>query len=630
MLRFQVRNFVYLLITMIFSAGIYFVDSSGLLYKANLLEFPQHKPFDGTVYPIKRVPNWAALNASDWKKNFNDLGNGDFIDLPEYLPEKLKFPTDQLAWKNPEHDIIRNMKITFSVPYLGNYNLDGLENVGSHPAVDIKVPTNTPIYAMANGTVIKASRQGSGFGNHIVLRHDNFPGYEDKNKLNTIYSSYSHLGDLNVNVGDVVDKGKQIGISGSSGIATTPHLHFQIDTDQAPWHPFWLFSSQEASNAGLSFFEAVNSGLGREKAAETNINPLLYVKKYLNENASSIGTNVNAQSYVAQSDSSSETPALGVKANDAVEVASPATNSEDAVLTSTEAVSASSTTTAAVDSKQLTFDIRVSNTYSTGQATNFTVYMRTQDGMPYTDGFNGEIILTSEKGNFTVKNPILSAVQFDNDAKSTNSFSRLEVGSDRIKLQHDGDVYFSDTFEIVEGDANKIFNDVSKSHKNYKAIAYLSKKSVIEGYSDGTFRPYKPVNRVEALKFILEGINANLVTGKLPFNDTQTNEWYAGYLYTGYKKNIVNGDPDGKFRPADSVNRAEFLKILFSGMGVQVADKIEVSPYSGVSVDSWYAPYVAKAKELKILDDDLASFDASAVMSRGEVAEIMYRAIKGK
>src|SRR5690606_16716036 len=46
------------------------------------------------------------------------------------------------------------------------------------------------------------------------------------------------------------------------------------------WHPYWPFTSLEASNAGLSFFEALNAGLGKEAGIAATINPLVYVQKY--------------------------------------------------------------------------------------------------------------------------------------------------------------------------------------------------------------------------------------------------------------------------------------------------------------------------------------------------------------
>ena len=100
------------------------------------------------------------------------------------------------------------------------------------------------------------------------------------------------------------------------------------------------------------------------------------------------------------------------------------------------------------------------------------------------------------------------------------------------------------------------------------------------------------------------------------------------YLYTAYKKGIVNGDPDGNFRPNDSVLLSELLKIVFNGMKVDVDENVNVAPYSDVDVNAWFAPYISYAKELEIIDPNVDKINPAKELTRGEVAEIIYKVMK--
>ncbi|MFZ2256175.1 MAG: hypothetical protein WAW59_00570 [Patescibacteria group bacterium] len=72
-----------------------------------------------------------------------------------------------------------------------------------------------------------------------------------------------------------------LGRVGMTGITTTPHLHFQIDTAEAPFHPYWPFTSADSRNAGLGFFESVNAGLGKENALKYTIHPMNFINANL-------------------------------------------------------------------------------------------------------------------------------------------------------------------------------------------------------------------------------------------------------------------------------------------------------------------------------------------------------------
>ncbi len=613
--------------TSMYVGGMY----SNLIY-TSVVGFPAHAPFDGTVYPIKKIPDWSHVKPDKYKSPYDAFSDGELTDVPKYEPEKLSIKTDTLKWGNPADDKVRNAKITYSVPYMSTYLLDGKEYTGSHPAVDIKVPEGTPVYAIMNGTVIKTSMQSSGFGHHIVIQHNNVPGPDDSSKKVTLYSSYNHLKDVNVSVGDVVTKGQQIATSGMTGTATTPHVHFQIDTSEAPWHPFWPFTFKEASDAGLDFFTAINAGLGKESALTATINPLKYVNQYIDPNAVYSNSSTTSSSAVTPT----VTPTLSPSSTEAATATSAvptstdntsddATQPSDSVAVSDTPVNVETQVEPKVEQPVLTFAFEVNGSYTEGQNAQFKILLRDQNGNVFKDGFTGEAVVSSLNGHFVATSSIFTNLQFNGNGEFVNSIKDMKPGSDKIKLDYDGKTYYSTGFKILTNSSGDMFSDVPAGSKYYEAVNYLADSKVIAGYGDGTFKPNSVVNRVEALKFILEAINKKLDSGHLPFKDTSSKEWYAKYLYTAYKAGVVNGYEDSTFRPTSTVNKAEFYKILFAGMGVDVGNSVDSNPYSDVKAGDWFAPYISYAKNLGVIEDTVKKLNPSGGMTRGEVAYAMYK-----
>lgn len=85
-----------------------------------------------------------------------------------------------------------------------------------HTGVDFELPSGNDVYAASNGTVVEA-RSDESHGNLIVIQHDK--------RLTT---RYSHLEKMLVKKGDRVERGQLVGLVGSTGLSTGPHLHFEV------------------------------------------------------------------------------------------------------------------------------------------------------------------------------------------------------------------------------------------------------------------------------------------------------------------------------------------------------------------------------------------------------------------
>jgi murein DD-endopeptidase MepM/ murein hydrolase activator NlpD len=116
---------------------------------------------------------------------------------------------------------------SWTKPVEGKYELSaGFGNSGGrwahkHSGQDFAVPTGTTVKAVHGGTVVKAGPNGAGdgpaYGNAVVIKHKNGS-----------YSQYAHLSKVTVEPGQHVKTGQKIGLSGSTGNSSGPHLHFEI------------------------------------------------------------------------------------------------------------------------------------------------------------------------------------------------------------------------------------------------------------------------------------------------------------------------------------------------------------------------------------------------------------------
>ena len=106
------------------------------------------------------------------------------------------------------------------------YRLDPFTGAGSfHPGLDFRGPIGAPIYAAAHG-IVSFVGQRSGYGNVVEIDHGN-----------GLITRYAHMSGFRTVVGKPVEPGEVIGLIGSTGRSTGPHLHFEVRINDHPVNP---------------------------------------------------------------------------------------------------------------------------------------------------------------------------------------------------------------------------------------------------------------------------------------------------------------------------------------------------------------------------------------------------------
>ncbi|MBP6085173.1 S-layer homology domain-containing protein [Candidatus Gracilibacteria bacterium] len=161
------------------------------------------------------------------------------------------------------------------------------------------------------------------------------------------------------------------------------------------------------------------------------------------------------------------------------------------------------------------------------------------------------------------------------------------------------------------------FKDVSAVTPYADAITYVKNKNIVQGFGDQSFRPDNTVTRAELLKMVFLANNTNIEaqTDTQCFSDVDKNMWYAKYICYAQGNQIINGFPDGSFKPNAPVSYQEALKISMNTLGLRPEQV----------TNPWYKAYEDKASKQLFTVPNVSDDNKFA---RGEMAELLARQIK--
>lgn len=156
---------------------------------------------------------------------FDGLDKSEEIVLREDMIKPVVNTVVKTGTKNPYSDGIAFLYN----PSVGGYissNFGEVRSKSIHKGIDIAKNQGESVNASLEGKVISAGYNSGGYGNLIIIEHEN-----------NMKTYYAHLSEIYVNTGDYVTKGSVIGAIGSTGNSTGPHLHFELRVNDTPVDP---------------------------------------------------------------------------------------------------------------------------------------------------------------------------------------------------------------------------------------------------------------------------------------------------------------------------------------------------------------------------------------------------------
>jgi murein DD-endopeptidase MepM/ murein hydrolase activator NlpD len=145
-------------------------------------------------------------------------------------------------------DVLMENTSCFSMPIVGAINSNfGWRHGRLHSGIDLDLDTGDPVYAAIDGEVTTAEYTG-GYGNLVVIKH-----------ANGLETYYAHLSKIEVKAGDKLLSGDKLGLGGSTGRSTGPHLHFETRYLGAAFDPSLLIDFKTSQLKAESLVLSKNS-----------------------------------------------------------------------------------------------------------------------------------------------------------------------------------------------------------------------------------------------------------------------------------------------------------------------------------------------------------------------------------
>lgn len=235
---------------------------------------------------------------------------------------------------------------------------------------------------------------------------------------------------------------------------------------------------------------------------------------------------------------------------------------------------------------------------------------------------------TSQRFNDDAGGHGLNSFEWTQELKDVTDTSCKIVSTVTVNLNAD----FSQLIGVTEGFAETLANSFNNNDdkpakpeltditdtKYEKSVNKLVELGVINGFEDNTFRPAENVTRAQFAKMLVEALDLKLNNSStsLRFPDLAGTHWAYDYIKIAVDNGIINGYPDGTFKPDNPVTYAESMAMILRAM------KLEET----MNDKSWPLGYINEAKTVGLLDF-VDYNDPNISANRGETAISLFNMI---
>lgn len=180
----------------------------------------------------------------------------------------------------------------------------------------------------------------------------------------------------------------------------------------------------------------------------------------------------------------------------------------------------------------------------------------------------------------------------DGTVRPNGKITRAEVATIFFRL-------LSDDTRAKYWSSKNDFSDVPAGKWYNNAVSTLSSMGVIGGYADGTFRPDAPISRAEFAKIAVSFTQNTGAAAYNYFTDVKTTDWFAPYVTAAKDAGLIEGYSDGSFKPENKITRAEACAIVNRTLGrkpskshMKISGRID---WPDVQPTDWYYEAIMEA-----------------------------------